>query len=87
MKPAGKHFVPEILLALSFVMSVVLGALCYWYVGRLLGLRSPEDRRVSVSAVATLATVFAVLPVSVYIRHKLRKVRNEERKAADEPAP
>ncbi|MFH1500292.1 MAG: hypothetical protein ABII82_21000 [Verrucomicrobiota bacterium] len=87
MKLASKRFVPEILLALSFVMCVVLGALCYWHAGRLLGLRSGEDRRVSVNVVATLATVFAVLPISVCIRHWLKKVHNSERKDADESAP
>ena len=83
MKLARKRFLPETLLALSFVMSVIFATLCYWHVGRLLELRSREDSQVSVSAIAIIATVFAALPASVYIRHKLGKAHNRELKDAD----
>ena len=74
---------------LSLVVSVVFAALFYWYGGRLIGIRTDEDPRVSVSAVAEIATLFGALPVSVYLMAKLRKVHNtnKELKATDESTP
>ena len=77
MKLASKRFVPEILLALSLVMCVVLGALCHSAEYPRLLAGAPRD---DAAVVAAIATVFAVLPVSVYIVHKLKKVHNSEQK-------
>ena len=84
MKLASKRFVPEILLAISYVMCVVLGALCYSAEYPRILAGAPRD---DAAAVAILATLFAILPTCVYIRHKLKEVHKSERKDVNHSEP
>lgn len=86
---------PEVLLVIALLMCVVLAALCYWGIVSLRTHDRPpimtltiEDPRESTQhPVALLATLFAIVPICIYLMVKLKKFHNKEPKATDESAP
>jgi len=83
---------PEVLLALALIICVVLAALCYWGILSLrnherppmMGLIIEDDTQ---HPVALVATLFAIVPICIYLMVKLNRFHNKEPKAADESAP